>query len=192
MGLQAIYRHKRPRILSINKKSTQIYCVIWVLQILIGLRGWHHLNPYKAWIYDSHHGYVQTVFDRLAALQTLEGLFCLKSLQLALQQEKLKIFNSDQGAQFITQAFTSELGAAGVLVSMAGNRRAYDNIYIERLWWIIKYEEINIKEYVSGIELQRVCRTIHGWIITKNRIKDWVAWPLQKFSTWISIVQGSH
>ena len=85
---------------------------------------------------------------------TLDGLFCLETLRLALQQGTPEIFNTDQGAQFTAQAFTSELEAAGVLVSMDGRGRAYDNIFVERLWRTIKYEDIYIKDYASVIELQ--------------------------------------
>ena len=72
---------------------------------------------------------------------TLDGAFCLENLQQALKKGKPNIFNTDQGAQFTASAFTSCLEQAGIRVSMDGRGRALDNIFIERLWRTVKYED---------------------------------------------------
>ena len=80
---------------------------------------------------------------------TLEMHFCLDALELALAFGQPEIFNSDQGAQFTAEAFTAPLLTRNVRVSMDGRGRALDNIFIERLWRSLKYEDIYIKEYAS-------------------------------------------
>ncbi len=78
---------------------------------------------------------------------TLDGRFCLDALHQALQQGRPEIFNTDQGAQFTASAYTNCLSEAGIRISMDGRGRALDNIFIERLWRSVKYEELYIKEY---------------------------------------------
>jgi putative transposase len=78
---------------------------------------------------------------------TLDGTFCLDTLQQALHRGKPKIFNTDQGAQFTAAAFTDCLTAAQIQISMDGRGRALDNIFIERLWRNVKYEDIYLKDY---------------------------------------------
>ena len=73
---------------------------------------------------------------------TLDGAFCLEMLEEALGRGKPEVFNTDQGVQFTAEAFTSRLVSAGVAVSMDGKGRCMDNIFIERLWRSVKYEEI--------------------------------------------------
>jgi len=85
---------------------------------------------------------------------TLDGAFCLSALQQALRYGKPEIFNTDQGVQFTAHAFTDTLQAAGIQISMDGRGRAFDNIFIERLWRSVKYEDVYVKEYatVPGLE----------------------------------------
>ena len=84
---------------------------------------------------------------------TMDTSFCLAALEEALARYgRPKIFNTDQGAQFTSAAFTGKLEAAGVAISMDGRGRFMDNIFIERLWRSIKYEEIHLKAYVDGRE----------------------------------------
>jgi len=78
---------------------------------------------------------------------TLDGAFCLAALRRALRDDRPDIFNTDQGMQFTAQAFTSELEATQVRVSMDGRGRFFDNIFIERLWRTVKYEAIYLKGY---------------------------------------------
>jgi putative transposase len=85
---------------------------------------------------------------------TLDGYFCLDALQQALQQGQPKIFNTDQGAQFTANAFTACLASAEIQISMDGRGRALDNIFIERLWRSVKYEDVYVKEYANVPELE--------------------------------------
>ena len=83
----------------------------------------------------------------------MDASFCLAALDDALARYgKPKIFNTDQGAQFTSAAFTGKLEAAGVAISMDGRGRFMDNIFIERLWRSIKYEEVHLKAYADGRE----------------------------------------
>jgi putative transposase len=84
---------------------------------------------------------------------TLDGAFCLTTLEHARQFGKPEIFNTDQGAQFTAQAFTSRLQAEGIRVSMDRRGRAFDNIFVERLWRTVKYEDLYINDYASVAEL---------------------------------------
>jgi len=84
---------------------------------------------------------------------TMDTRFCIEALEEALERHgKPKIFNTDQGAQFTSAAFTGKLEAAGVAISMDGRGRFMDNIFIERLWRSIKYEEVHLKAYADGRE----------------------------------------
>jgi len=78
---------------------------------------------------------------------TLESTFCLEALQQALTQGRPEIFNTDQGAQFTAAAFTEILKAAEIQISMDGKGRAFDNIFNERLWRTVKYEDVYLKQY---------------------------------------------
>ena len=87
---------------------------------------------------------------------TLTTDFCLKALNTALNyNEKPEIFNTDQGSQFTSNDFTKVLLQSEILVSMDGKGRALDNVFIERFWRTIKYEDIYLKEYRDGNELYR-------------------------------------
>ena len=77
---------------------------------------------------------------------TLEGSFCLEALEEALELGKPSIFNSDQGVQFTTLEFTGRLEAEGIAVSYDGRGRARDNVFVERLWRSVKYEDVYIKD----------------------------------------------
>lgn len=83
---------------------------------------------------------------------TLDVSFCLEALEEALAQGKPEIFNSDQGSQFTSLEFTGRLQQAGVCISMDGKGRVYDNIFVERLWRAVKYEEVHLKDYVEVSE----------------------------------------
>jgi putative transposase len=80
---------------------------------------------------------------------TMDVQFCLDALEEALTQAQPVIFNSDQGAQFTSLAFTQRLEQAGIQISHDGKGRAYDNIFVERLWRSVKYEEVYLKSYNS-------------------------------------------
>jgi putative transposase len=73
---------------------------------------------------------------------SLESSFCVEALEAALEYGRPEIFNTDQGVQFTSRAFTECLEGAGVSISMDGRGRALDNVFIERLWWSVKYEHV--------------------------------------------------
>lgn len=86
---------------------------------------------------------------------TLEGLFCVVALERALARGTPEIFNTDQGSQFTSEAFTSVLLDKKIAISMDGRGRALDNVFIERLWWSVKYEDVYPKSYDDGHDLHR-------------------------------------
>ena len=86
---------------------------------------------------------------------TLEGSFCIEALEEALETstERPEIFNTGQGSQFTSNAFTSVLKQHQIEISMDGKGRALDNVFVERLWRSLKYEEIYLKEYATVADL---------------------------------------
>lgn len=92
---------------------------------------------------------------------SLDTSFCLDALELALKTGKPEIFNSDQGSQFTSIDFTQALEKHGVQISMDGKGRCLDNIFVERFWRSLKYEEIYLKAYDNGIEARL---SIGQWI----------------------------
>ena len=93
---------------------------------------------------------------------TLDARFCTDALTEALERySRPEIFNTDQGSQFTSQAFTSVLNESGVAVSMDGRGRRMDNIFIERLWRSLKYDAVYLHELSDGIRAQKViCRWV--------------------------------
>jgi putative transposase len=86
---------------------------------------------------------------------TLDGAFCQEMLEEALSQGRPEVFNTDQGVQFTAQAWTGRLESAGVAVSMDGRGRCLDNVFVERLWRTVKYEDIYLYGYEAVPPLQR-------------------------------------
>jgi putative transposase len=84
---------------------------------------------------------------------TMESGFCVAALNRALKKGTPGIFNTDQGSEFTSEEFTGTLSNAGVRISMDGRGRALDNVFIERLWRSVKYEDIYLREYADGHEL---------------------------------------
>lgn len=156
MGLQAIYAGPKTTIADKQHKKYPY--------LLRGLKI-DHLD--QVWSTDITYVPMQQGFMYLVAIMdwysrfviawqlsnTLDGSFCLDTLRIALQQGKPEIFNTDQGSQFTANAFVSELEEAGVRVSMDGRGRAFDNIFVERLWRTVKYEDIYIKDYATVPDL---------------------------------------
>jgi putative transposase len=91
--------------------------------------------------------------------QTLETDFVLKATQRALSYAKPEIWNSDQGSHFTSPQYTEILKEVGNEISMDGKNRAVDNIYIERFWRTLKYQEVYTKEYATPREARN--RKIH-------------------------------
>jgi putative transposase len=155
MGLKAIYRHPRT---SQPAPGHQVYPYllsdvaitrpnqVWTGDItyIPMARGFLYLVSIMDW-------YSRYVLSwRLS--NTLESDFCVEALEEALQKGVPEIFNTDQGAQFTSQAFTGLLEQHGVRVSMDGKGRYTDNLFIERLWRSLKYEEVYLKAYTGGRE----------------------------------------
>jgi putative transposase len=153
MGIEALYPKRRT---TWPGAAHKIYPYL--------LRNAEVTRPDHVWASDItyvplHHGflYLVAVMDwysryvlswRLS--NTLTGSFCLEALDEALSRSKPEIFNSDQGSQFTAAAFTSRLEACGVAISMDGQGRAIDNVFVERLWRSVKYEEVYLKDYTDG------------------------------------------
>src|SRR3954447_3848410 len=158
MGLEAIY--PRPR-LSPAGKDHRIYPYL--------LRGVKVVRPDQVWSTDITYVPMALGFMYLAAVidwfsryviawklsNTLDGAFCTEMLDEALGSGKPEVFNTDQGVQFTAAAFVGRLESAGVAVSMDGRGRALDNVFVERLWRSVKYEDIYIRGYEAVSELLR-------------------------------------
>ena len=80
---------------------------------------------------------------------TMDTEFCMRALENALKKGSPEIFNTDQGSQFTSNEFTGRLLKEGIRISMDGRGRAFDNIFVERLWRTVKYEEVYLKDYQS-------------------------------------------
>lgn len=100
---------------------------------------------------------------------TLETGFCLRALERALRGSQPEIFNTDQGSQFTSGIFTGRLERAGIRISMDGRGRVYDNIFIERLWRTVKYEEVYLKDY-ENLEDARESLTRYFTFYNKERL----------------------
>jgi putative transposase len=86
---------------------------------------------------------------------SLDTSFCLTALDEALAKGKPEVFNSDQGSQFTSREFTGRLESAGIPISMDGRGRVFDNIFVERLWRSVKYEEIFLKDYQVVLDAEQ-------------------------------------
>jgi putative transposase len=119
---------------------------------------------YLAAILDWHSRYVLSW--RLS--NRLDSAFCLEALDEALAQAQPEIFNSDQGSQFTSMAFTSRLLDRAIALSMDGRGRALDNAFIERLWRTVKYENIYLKDYATVDEVYEGLKD-YFWFYNRER-----------------------
>jgi putative transposase len=98
---------------------------------------------------------------------TLDSDFCVSALEEAIAKHGCpEIFNTDQGSQFTSEAFTSVLKSNGIKISMDGRGRCMDNIFVERLWWTVKYHYLNLHSFENGLELRKGLRS---WFDYYNR-----------------------
>jgi putative transposase len=98
---------------------------------------------------------------------TLDSEFCVSALEEAIARYgRPEIFNTDQGSQFTSEAFTNVLKSNGIKISMDGRGRCMDNIFIERLWWTVKYHYLNLHSFENGLELRKGLRS---WFEYYNR-----------------------
>ena len=156
MGLEAIYPKRRLsqankehrkfpyllRGLTINRVNQ-----VWATDITyVPLsRGFMYLVAVIDW----HSRYVLSW--RLS--NSLESSFCIEALEAALELGCPEIFNTDQGVQFTNRMFTSRLEQTGVSISMDGRGRAMDNVFVERLWWSVKYEHVYRHDHLTVASL---------------------------------------
>jgi putative transposase len=150
MGVQAIY--PKPKTTRAGQEKS-VYPYL--------LRGIEIRHPNFVWSADITYVPMRQGFMYLVAVidwysryvltwqlsNTLDGYFCLAALQQALQAGRPMIFNTDQGVQFTAHEFTGCLKMADIQISRDGRGRALDNIFIERLWRSVKYEDIYLKDY---------------------------------------------
>lgn len=99
---------------------------------------------------------------------TLDGSFCQDMLDEALGRGTPEVFNTDQGVQFTAGAWTGRLESAGVAVSMDGRGRCLDNVFVERLWRSVKYEDVYLKGYERVPELESGLRAYFGFYNTER------------------------
>ena len=167
MGLEAIYR--RPRT-TVPHPGHKVYPYL--------LREVAVTRPNQVWAADITYVpmargfmYLVAVIDWHSRLvlahrvgNTMEAGFCVEALHEALARHgRPDIFNTDQGSQFTSAAFTGTLEAAGVRISMDGKGRCLDNIFIERLWRTVKYEYLDLHAFEGGPNLREGLRAWVGW-----------------------------
>lgn len=157
MGLEAIY--PRPH-LSQGGVDHRVYPY--------RLRGVMLHRPNQVWSADITYVPMRQGFMYLVAIldwysryvvswhlsNTMDVALCLTALEEALRHGRPEIFNTDQGAQFTSLAFTTRLEIAQVAISMDGRGRVFDNIFVERLWRTVKYEDIYLKDYHTVLALE--------------------------------------
>jgi putative transposase len=170
MGLEAIYPkpktskpHPGHRIYPYLLKGLEINRpdMVWVADItFIPLRrGFMYLVAVMDW-------HSRKVLSWRIS-NTLDSDFCVSALQEAIVRYGCpEIFNTDQGSQFTSMAFTNVLKSHDIKISMDGRGRCIDNIMIERLWWTVKYHYLHLHSFENGIELRKGLRS---WFEYYNR-----------------------
>jgi putative transposase len=152
MGMEAIYPKKR---LSVKDEAHKVYPYL--------LRNMKIERPDQVWCSDityirlkGGYAYLVAVMDWFSRYvlswelsMSLDSTFCRSALLSALRVSRPEIFNTDQGSQYTSEAFTKILLEAGIRISMDGRGRVFDNIMIERLWRTVKYEEVYLNEYAD-------------------------------------------
>jgi putative transposase len=168
MGLQAVYPQPRTSIPDVAHRKYPYL-----------LRDLGVNRPNQVWATDITYIPMLTGFMYLVVIMdwfsrfvlawqlsnTLDGAFCLEALRLALAHGRPAIFNSDQGVQFTARPFTEELETAGIRVSMDGRGRCWDNIFVERFWRTVKYEDIYLKEYAT---VPALTAGLHDYLLFYN------------------------
>jgi putative transposase len=158
MGLMAIYQ--KPR-LSLNGKEHRQYPYL--------LRGLAVTRPSQVWCADITYIRMANGFLYLVAIldwysryvlswrlsNCLETDFCLEALDEALGRGTADIFNTDKGVQFTSAAWLDMLEARRIRVSMDGRGRCFDNIFVERFWRSLKYEEVYLQDYLTVADARR-------------------------------------
>lgn len=150
MGLEAVY--PKPKLSQSNPEHTVFPYLLRGLPIVRCNQVWStdvtYIRMRQGFVYlmaiiDWYSRYVLN----WALSTTLEADFCIMALNEVLETKQCEIFNTDQGSQFTTHRFTQPLLDKGIKVSMDGRGRALDNIFVERLWRSVKYENIYLNDY---------------------------------------------
>jgi putative transposase len=155
MGLEAIYPKRKT---SVPNAESRVYPYL--------LKGLDIVRPNQVWASDITYIRLAKGFAYLVAILdwfsryvvswelsiSLDTDFCIVALNRALESACPEIFNSDQGSQFTSGAFTGVLKEAGIQISMDGRGRVFDNIMVERLWRSVKCEEVYLKDYANPRE----------------------------------------
>ena len=150
LGLQAIY--PKPRLSDPNKQHKKYPYLLRDVAIERRDQVWStditYIRLEKGFVYlaaviDWHSRYVLSWSVSI----TMEADFCIDALKTALSKGKPEIFNTDQGSQFTSEDFTSVLLRESIQISMDGKGRALDNVFVERLWRAVKYEEVYLRDY---------------------------------------------
>jgi len=161
MGLETIYPRKR---LSVPGEGHKRYPYL--------LRGVEIVRPDQVWSADITYIRLRRGFLYLAAIldwysryvlswtlsSSLDAAFCVWALEEALARGRPEVFNTDQGVQFTSEGFTGILESRGIAISMDGRGRVFDNIFSERLWRTVKYEEVYLKDYADPREAREGLR----------------------------------
>ena len=172
MGLEGLFPSRKTTIPSLGHK---VYPYL--------LRGLTIDRPDQVWCSDITYvplrcGYMYLVavmdwFSRHVLAwrlsNTLESTFCLEALDEALSRGRPEIFNTDQGAQFTSEGFTSRLIEHRVAISMDGRGRWMDNVFIERLWRSVKHEEVYLRDYGSVREAETSLRSYFAFYNQRRR-----------------------
>jgi len=157
MGLEAVYP-RRKRGLSISDRQHKIYpYLLRDVEITRSDQVWSaditYVRMYRGWLYLVA---VMDWFSRYVlsweVSTTLESEFCVTALERALGYGRPEVFNTDQGSQFTSDDFTKVLLGADIKISMDGKGRAFDNIFVERLWRTVKVEEVYLRDYQTVAE----------------------------------------
>ena len=158
LGIEAIYPKPRKNTSAANKQHKKYPYLLNTLDIN---------RPDQVWCADITYIRLDGGFVYLVAIMdwysrcvlswelsnTMDAAFCVEALQRALATgRRPEIFNTDQGSQFTSEAFTGLLTRHGIAISMDGVGRAFDNIMVERLWRTVKYEDVYIRDYKNPSE----------------------------------------
>jgi putative transposase len=178
MGLEAIY--PKPRT---TRRGPEARIYPYLLRDLTITR------PNQVWAADITYVPLRQGFLYLVAIldwfsryviawrlsNALEGSFCWECLDEALARTRPEIFNTDQGVQFTSEAFTGRLLANSIAISMDGRGRALDNVFVERLWRTVKYEEVYLKDYTTAWEAERSLAD-YFWFYDHERVHSSLAY----------------
>lgn len=171
MDLEAI--HPRPRLSLSDQNHRKYPYLLGDLKIAYPNQVWStditfvplaHGFVYLVAVMDWHSRYVLSW--RLS--NSLDVTFCLEALKSALKLATPEIFNTDQGSQFTSLDFTGYLESREIQISMDGRGRVFDNIFIERLWRSVKYEDIYINGYETMQECEKGLRA-YFWFYNRDR-----------------------